>query len=480
MIDYFFKGNQYIRVSREDTGPGSVNAGYPQPLTVWDWQTFAANGVDAALYSGSKCYFFKGNQYIRVSRGETGPGTLDAGYPRPVSDWGWGAFGANGIDAALWSGPVCYFFKGNQYIRVTRGETDFGHMDAGYPANISQWGWGSFGVNGIDAALNSGSRCYFFKGNQYIRVTRGDLYPGAVDAGYPQPISVWNWGSFGASGIDAAINSLGPLVAPPPSTGLVSNHNYFLEDGGKNLTGVAATLTVDAELNSSNGWSIQLNAYSPKGFSTTEQQYVIYAGPNSSQLYARIDNWLDPSHELVRLDVELVKLSSTKIPFGYTLKMALNSDASGNITGAVYTVADNNGKVLGQKTINIVGQTLASTGKPAISANLAPIVAFQYNIGGCYGGATATFTEGLGTVTYDASTPLTVTSSYPSYVDIDYYTVENGNLIFQQMSSRVDDEMTQYFNTTPAPSATEVQEMRLREQHLNLKGRALPPPEGHV
>ena len=25
------------------------------------------------------CYFFSGNQYIRVTRGNTGPGTVDAG-----------------------------------------------------------------------------------------------------------------------------------------------------------------------------------------------------------------------------------------------------------------------------------------------------------------------------------------------------------------------------------------------------------------
>jgi hypothetical protein len=75
-------------------------------------------GVGAALFSGSKCYFFDGKQYIRVTRGETGPGTVDAGYPAPVSKWGWPAgFGQFGLDAALYSGS-----KGTsstaRYIRV--------------------------------------------------------------------------------------------------------------------------------------------------------------------------------------------------------------------------------------------------------------------------------------------------------------------------------------------------------------------------
>jgi len=117
MIDYFFSGNQYIRVRRGVTGPGSKDPGYPAPISNWNWNGFGANGIDASLYSGSKCYFFSGSHYIRVTRNATGPGTIDPGYPAPISNWGWGSFGANGIDAALNSGDKCYFFKGNQYIR---------------------------------------------------------------------------------------------------------------------------------------------------------------------------------------------------------------------------------------------------------------------------------------------------------------------------------------------------------------------------
>jgi hypothetical protein len=64
-------------------------------------------------------YFFSGDQYIRVTRGDTGPGTVDPGYPAPISNWGWGEFGKTGIDAALFSGSKCFFFKDAQYIRVS-------------------------------------------------------------------------------------------------------------------------------------------------------------------------------------------------------------------------------------------------------------------------------------------------------------------------------------------------------------------------
>src|ERR1700684_1563347 len=153
------------------------------------------------------CYFFSGNKYIRVTRGEIGPGQVDLGYPAPISVWGWGSFGANGIDAALNSGPKDYFFSGKEYIRVTRGDTGPGTVDPGYPKPISGWGWGSFGANGIDAALNSGPKDYSFSGKEYIRGTRGDPGPGTVDPGYPKAISGWGWGSFGANGIDAALYS---------------------------------------------------------------------------------------------------------------------------------------------------------------------------------------------------------------------------------------------------------------------------------
>jgi hypothetical protein len=52
-------------------------------------------GICAALYSGSKCYFFDGRKYIRVTRGDTGAGTVDPGYPK-TSRSGDGPAGSRG------------------------------------------------------------------------------------------------------------------------------------------------------------------------------------------------------------------------------------------------------------------------------------------------------------------------------------------------------------------------------------------------
>lgn len=308
MYDYFFSGTEYIRVVRGDTGPGYIDFG-PAPISDWKWPAgFGAHGIDAALYSGSVCYFFKDKQYVRVNRGLVGAGCGAIG-PLPISNWKWpGGFGANGIDGALWSGGVCYFFKGNEYIRVTRGDTDFGTTDAGYPKVLTAgWSFPAPFSNGIKGALPSGSKCYFFNGSQYLRLSRGFEWGGFRDTGYPRPITDWNWGTFGAKGIDAALYSGGPLVPPPPEQ-LISNYNYFFVNRGNVLMDVSATLNFDNDfITTANGFSLQFNGYSAEATGTipTWQQYVIYLSPGATQLWARIDNWSGtvPAHtdkELVR------------------------------------------------------------------------------------------------------------------------------------------------------------------------------------
>ena len=47
------------------------------------------------------CFFFSGDKFIRVTRGQVGAGAIEPGFPRPISDWGWGEFGRHGIDAAM-------------------------------------------------------------------------------------------------------------------------------------------------------------------------------------------------------------------------------------------------------------------------------------------------------------------------------------------------------------------------------------------
>ncbi len=97
---YFFKGNQYIRWT-----PGAgLDDGYPKSLRN-HWDSFMANGIDAAVFRGvkkngqHKLYLFKGDQYIRWSVGYG----KDPGYPKSLRNHWYPSFMSNGIDAAVYS-----------------------------------------------------------------------------------------------------------------------------------------------------------------------------------------------------------------------------------------------------------------------------------------------------------------------------------------------------------------------------------------
>src|SRR5215469_16350326 len=85
-----------------------------------------------------------------------------------------------------------------------------------------------------------------------------------------------------------------------------------------------------------------MNAYSGSGDFDGAQQYVITVNP-SGQAFAAVDNWINGSTQLINDFVPMANLSGAKLPQGYTLTIALQNDGVGNITGAIYTMTDNNG-----------------------------------------------------------------------------------------------------------------------------------------
>jgi hypothetical protein len=141
---YFFKGSEYIRV--DPNNGWQVDPGYPKPIA-GNWPGFPADfatGIDAALWSDTnqKIYFFKADQYIRVD--PNNGWNVDPGYPKPIEgNWpGFPGSFAQGVDAALWSGTnqKIYFFRQtffaspNQYIRVD--PNNGWQVDPGYPKAV--------------------------------------------------------------------------------------------------------------------------------------------------------------------------------------------------------------------------------------------------------------------------------------------------------------------------------------------------------
>jgi len=345
-----------------------------------------------------------------------GPGVVDSGYPKPISDWGWGDFGAHGIDAALYSDTKCYFFAGEHYIRVSRGDVDPGQIDSGYPAPISDWGWGDFGAHGIDAALNSGAFSYFFAGDRYIRVSRGDVGRGRIDEGYPAPISDWGWGPFGASGISAALFSGIDFdqPAPEPSSGLGSNSNYIFVSDCKPLIDLTVTIDLTQHVAllgngppsdgfpSVSGYGWQLNCYSPHHETDAWQQYVINVV--DGDLIGQVNNWKNLHHDLVNQGQVLTGLST--VPAHWKLRIALRNDDHGNVTGVTFTVRGGEGQTVAESDM-----ALTDIGVPA--QDLSPIIAFELNLVGPGNAESAELFSGAGTITYTAKSKLTAIASEP-------------------------------------------------------------------
>jgi hypothetical protein len=473
MLYYFFSGAQYIAVERGDVGHGAVLPGYPRPISDWGWGTFGSTGIDAALYSGSKCYFFKASQYIRVTRGATDFGKVDPGFPRPISDWGWpSGFEATGIDAAMWSGPVCFFFKGSMYVRMHRDDTSIGTVDTGYPKSIDAgWSLGNFAAGGVHAALYSGAKAYMFAGTKYVQISEGDL-ESVLNNVLDNPshnISEWGWGSFGSNGINAALNSAGPL-ATPPLGGARSNQNFVLHAGGDALTGVTVSIALDElahvnphppGLTDTGGWAIQLNCYSPSAPSikTLWQQYIIESPPGTGSIAGHINNYGGKEINIWLVLVKQLPVVDT-LARGSFLSISPQNDSAGNVIGCTFAItyeSDTSGisfspGLIAPVTTSIYMDLLNPTawldqpgGGVITSDELAPIVAMELNIVGHLDTSDTHFTSGAGTINYTAAQKLTVSPGVPDFIQYKGYTGETSNMAYGLLPAGYTSNPTQSF-----------------------------------
>ncbi len=175
---YFFKGDKYIRYDWSDD---KADANYPKKIAD-NWHGLPAafqSGINDAVngqkqFSG-KCYFFKGDSYVRYDWSDD---KVDSGYPKKITD-GWHGMpnGFTGDFDAIINGEKqfagkCYFFKGDSYVRYDWADDK---VDAGYPKKIADnWHALPDGYTGsFNAALEGdaqfSSKGYFFKGDYYIR-----------------------------------------------------------------------------------------------------------------------------------------------------------------------------------------------------------------------------------------------------------------------------------------------------------------------
>ncbi|GLQ93240.1 hypothetical protein [Dyella acidisoli] len=254
-----------------------------------------------------------------------------------------------------------------------------------------------------------------------------------------------------------------------PAGGLASNSNYLINSDCSAVTGLTVSIKITQEIFVPLGMSFQLNAYSAQNANCVYQQYVfmfvVSSGGNPS-INWMIDNWpsvnygqqlkLPPNFNFINHQGQLFKMGSATptLPAGYSLTIALANDGAGNVTGVTFSMDDGHGHTPSTGLIDLLG--LPVTGSPigakVDSTGLAPIHAFELNIVGQDNGEVTLLQSGAGTITYAATSPLTVSNSLPDCVSAaGTVTEETSNSVYGGLPAGPSASTTQSFNA-PQPT----------------------------
>lgn len=223
----------------------------------------------------------------------------------------------------------------------------------------------------------------------------------------------------GSSTLNVASLAVASPPAPVPTT-FASNFNYLLYSDCNPVKDLAVTITVTHDMFTTGGvgFSVQLNAYSMPNHNYSYQQYCITVDGSPPEIGGAICNWSkDNTHFLIDQDVDLAPLPNGKLPSGWQFKINLTTDApKGNVSAVTFKVVDATGTTRANKTMTLLSLKDIK-GNSLIAADLAPITAFEVNIVGPDDGDATTFSSGSGTITYVATSPLTVINHAPACIE---------------------------------------------------------------
>ena len=248
---------------------------------------------------------------------------------------------------------------------------------------------------------------------------------------------------------------------------LYGNSNYYLNSDCNPITGLTVTIDVTEAITVPLGMSFQLNCYSPVNAQCVWQQYVFLfvtsSGP-SPQIGWMIDNWpsdayrqqlnLTSGSDLINQSASILTLPGTSptLPAGYKFTITLANDSNGNITGVTYTVVDNAGQSHGPGLITLEGLPVSNSksGQKIGSGGIAPIHAFELNVVGQDNGEVTLLESGAATITYSATSPLSVANNQPGCTSSQgVFTEEQSNAAYSELGAGPASSFTQMV-TTPA------------------------------
>jgi hypothetical protein len=451
------------------TGWEALGGAFDSPPAVVSW---GANRLDIfGLGTDNQMYHkaWNGSAWLPSATGWEALGGVFNSPPAVVS------WGANRLDIfGLGTDNQMYHkaWNGSEWLPSATGWEALGGVFDSPPAAVS------WGVNRLDIfGLGTDDQMYHkaWNGSEWLPSATGWEALGGVFDGAPAAVSwaanrldifglgtdygmyhkAWNGSAWlpsatGWEGLGGVFKvPLPEPSVPAPSAGLGSNSNYFLNSDCNPLTGLSVTINVAVDITGSDGFGFQVNAYSAKSDYDAAQQYLIYLDPHSQppQLYCMVDNWTAQGNQVINHIVGLATLSTHTLPAGYKLRISLENDAGGNITGATYLAINNEGQTLGSQTITLLSLDTVS-GSPVTTADLAPIVAFQLDFVDYLNGGNTTLSSGAGTIVYAASNPMTVLSSEPVCVDWDYITLETANSSYGLLPSNTSTTFVQTFQKT--------------------------------
>ncbi len=237
---------------------------------------------------------------------------------------------------------------------------------------------------------------------------------------------------------------------PAPSGGLKSSSNYILYSGCNPVTDLSVTIEITENIVADCGFSFQLNCNSPLGANVFWQQYVIaFFPPNPPQgltptLSASINNWAtNPQVPFIEPPPFFTfPGKSPTLQAGYQLTISLSNDGSGNITGATFTVVDNQG--------NIASQVSPLPANPEM---VAPIYSFSLVLVGKTNAENDYLTAGAGTIIYSATSPLTALGQHPG-CSYGTGTAEQANSVYSELPEGASTQVVQTFSTSVPPAYT--------------------------
>jgi hypothetical protein len=269
-------------------------------------------------------------------------------------------------------------------------------------------------------------------------------------------------------------------LATPPSN-FSSNHNYFIYGGGQPIVGLVVTIDVTEDMVAPTAMSMQLNCSSLKTADCTYQQYPTAFDPTVSptlEVTASIENfpskpfrWRlhnsvglpcgpapDPTQATCKSDLfnehytvgTFPGVAGDTLPAGYKISWQLLNDGAGAVTGVIYSVVDNHGRVQRAGPIQIDTFKYSHTDTTVGPQAMSPIYVVQMNLAGKNGGRHTQLTSGAGTITYAAKTPLTPLGTLPAGI-AGAQTVESSNVAYAELAAAANTRIVQKFRAVLAP-----------------------------